>query len=66
MADYVTAYTAHFDILVRPGAKVDALTRKEGCYLLPSGNEYLVADRVVATRSLPESQGVLVLAARRR
>jgi len=47
MADYLEAYAARFDLPVRPGVRVDALTREEGRYLLTSGNDRLEADHVV-------------------
>ena len=47
MADYLEAYAARFDLPVRPGERVDALTREEGRYLLTSGNDCLEADHVV-------------------
>jgi len=47
IADYVEAYTARFDLPVRPGVRVDALTREEGRYLLTSGHDRLEADHVV-------------------
>ena len=47
MADYLEAYAARFDLPVRPGVRVDALTREEDRYLLSSGDDRLEADHVV-------------------
>jgi putative flavoprotein involved in K+ transport len=47
MADYLEAYAARFDLPVRPGVRVEALTREEDRYLLTSGDDRLEADHVV-------------------
>jgi len=47
MADYLKRYAACFDLPVRPGVRVDALTREEDRYLLSSGDDRLEADHVV-------------------
>jgi putative flavoprotein involved in K+ transport len=47
MADYLEAYAARFDLPVRPGVRVETLTREEDRYLLTSGDDRLEADHVV-------------------
>ena len=47
MGDYLEAYAAHFDLPVRSGAVVDALTKENGRYVASSGDERFEADNVV-------------------
>ena len=47
MADYLESYAAHFELPVRSGAAVDALTKDGERYVLRVGDRRLVADNVV-------------------
>lgn len=47
VAGYLERYAQKYELPVRFNAKVDALTRREGRYLLAAGTQRLSADRVV-------------------
>lgn len=47
MADYLEAYAARFALPVRTGMKVDALTRRDGRFVIRAGATELQADQVV-------------------
>jgi putative flavoprotein involved in K+ transport len=47
MADYLESYAARFDLPVRTGVKVDALSRRNDRYVLTSGDRRFEAERVV-------------------
>ena len=47
VADYLEAYAARFDLPVRPGVKVDALSRQGNTYVLVSDDSRIEADNVV-------------------
>ena len=48
MADFLESYAQHFDLLVRCGTRVDAVTPHDGGrYLVRAGEHRLVADNVV-------------------
>lgn len=52
MADYLESYAAHFDLPVRCGAQVEAVTPYEGRYLVrTTGTSYLADNVVVAMAS---------------
>jgi putative flavoprotein involved in K+ transport len=47
MGDYLEAYASHFDLPVRGGVTVDALTRENGRYVATAGDRRFEADNVV-------------------
>ena len=47
MGDYLEAYATRFELPVRSGARVEALTRENGRYVAWAGSERLEADNVV-------------------
>src|SRR3954452_22649692 len=47
MADYLETYAAHFELPVRSGAVVEALTKVDGCYVATVGERRFEADNVV-------------------
>src|SRR5215216_4688174 len=47
MADYLESYAARFDLPVRTGVKVDALSREGDRFVVASGNRLFEADHVV-------------------
>lgn len=47
MADYLEAYAAHFELPVRSGTTVDALTSEAGRYVAVAGDRRFEADNVV-------------------
>jgi putative flavoprotein involved in K+ transport len=47
VADYLEAYATRFDLPVRTGVRVDALSREAGRYVVGAGDRRFVADRVV-------------------
>ena len=47
VADYIEEYAAHFDLPVRTGVRVDALSRDEERYVVAAGSRRFVADNVV-------------------
>jgi putative flavoprotein involved in K+ transport len=47
MADYLESYAARFDLPVRTGVKVEALSRQDERYILTSGGRRFEADHVV-------------------
>ena len=59
-ADYLEAYAQRFELPVRPGTRVERLTKADGRYLVEAGQERLTADCVVSatgfygTPSVPE------------
>lgn len=51
MADYLEAYVAHFDLPVRPGVRVDCLTRQGSRFVVTAGDLRFEADNVVVAMS---------------
>jgi putative flavoprotein involved in K+ transport len=47
MGDYLEAYAARFELPVRSGAAVDALTKEQGRYVATVGDRHYEADNVV-------------------
>lgn len=47
MADYLEAYAKRFDLPVRTGVRIDALTRRDGRFVATAGAERFEADSVV-------------------
>ncbi len=47
MGDYLEAYAARFDLPVRCGSRVDALTKEDGAYVVSAGDRRFEADNVV-------------------
>ncbi len=47
MADYLEAYAARFELPVLTGARVERLSRRDGVYLVKTGDAELEADQVV-------------------
>jgi len=46
-ADYLEAYAAHFELPVRPGVRIDALSRRNGRFFAETGATRYEADNVV-------------------
>jgi len=47
MGDYLEAYAAHFELPVRSGTAVDALTKEDGRYVASAADSCFAADNVV-------------------
>jgi len=51
MADYLESYARHFDLPVRTGVTVDRLSKRDGKFVLSSGNRSIIAENVVVAMS---------------
>jgi putative flavoprotein involved in K+ transport len=58
MADYLESYAARFDLPVRTGVKVEALSRQDERYILTSGGRRFEADHVVVATGSNQLQKV--------
>ncbi len=58
MADYLTSYAAHFELPVRSGVAVDALTTENGRFVLLAGAERFEADNVVVATGVMQKPHV--------
>jgi putative flavoprotein involved in K+ transport len=47
MADYLAAYAARFELPVRPGVKVERVTKSDGRFVVDAGDRRLESDQVV-------------------
>lgn len=51
MADYLASYAAHFELPVRPGVRVDSLSRNGERFLVSAGDQRIEADNVEVAMS---------------
>jgi putative flavoprotein involved in K+ transport len=62
MADYLSAYAARFDLMVRTGVSVDALSRDGDRYVVAAGERRFEADNVVVATGACQNPKIPVFA----